>query len=88
MQITSTPTAPQTVAPPPSRATGTRVGAIDAVTAVDTASTRDDALAQRPLPVRNPARRSQPAAMLYAMFDQMGGAETSVWKGMYVNTVI
>jgi len=26
--------------------------------------------------------------MLYAMFDQMGGAATSVWKGMHVNTVI
>ena len=32
--------------------------------------------------------RPQPAGMLYAMFEQMGGAATSVWKGMHVNTVI
>jgi len=35
-----------------------------------------------------PQSRPQPAGMLYAMFDQMGGAATSVWKGMHVNTVI
>jgi hypothetical protein len=29
-----------------------------------------------------------PAAVLSAMFDQMGGAATSVWKGMHVNLVV
>ncbi len=29
-----------------------------------------------------------PAAVLAAMFDQMGGAASSVWKGMHVNLVV
>ena len=29
-----------------------------------------------------------PATVLSAMFDQMGGAATSVWKGMHVNLVV
>lgn len=32
--------------------------------------------------------RTMPSAVLYAMFDRMGGASTSVWKGMHVNVSI
>jgi len=32
--------------------------------------------------------RAMPATVLHAMFEQMGGAATSVWKGMHVNLVV
>ena len=32
--------------------------------------------------------RAQPAALLFAMIERMGGTATSHWKGKYVNLVI
>lgn len=32
--------------------------------------------------------RAMPAAVLQTMFEQMGGAANSVWKGMHVNLVV
>ncbi len=35
-----------------------------------------------------PQRRAQPAELLYAMIERMGGMPSSHWKGKYVNLVI
>jgi hypothetical protein len=34
------------------------------------------------------ARRAQPAELLFAMIERMGGTASSHWKGMYVNLSI
>ncbi len=34
------------------------------------------------------ARRAQPAELLFAMIERMGGTASSHWKGMYVNLMI
>ncbi len=73
----------------PARATRAGGGRVVATSAVEETALREDASqAPRPPPVGSPNRRAQPAGMLYAMFEQMGGASTSVWKGMYVNLVV
>ncbi len=86
MQIGST-TLGSTASPPrAARPAGARVGPAPAVD--ETVLREDTPRSSPPLPVTAPIRRAQPAAMLYAMFEQMGGASTSVWKGMYVNLVV
>lgn len=72
----------------PSRAAGTsgaRVNPVGAVSAADGVLVRGEAPQTPPPPA---TRRAQPAGMLYAMFERMGGASTSVWKGMHVNLVV
>lgn len=75
------------------RAAGRRVSAvsgprvIDAVATAERDEQRASAAARRELAAESPAG-NRPADMLYVMFEQMGGAATSVWKGMHVNTVI
>lgn len=86
MQIGPTILGAQTHQARPARATGARVVGVSPTTTVEAVAQRDDAR-QRHAPAPQ-ARRPQPAGMLYAMFEQMGGAATSVWKGMHVNTVI
>jgi hypothetical protein len=73
----------------PARATREAGGRVVARPAVEEVVLREDASrAPYPPPAGSPTRRAQPAGMLYAMFEQMGGASTSVWKGMYVNLVV
>lgn len=85
MQIGSTVLGAQTHQARATRAAGGRVAGISPAPTVDAVAQRDDTREFRAPPA---PRRSQPAGMLYAMFEQMGGAATSVWKGMHVNTVI
>jgi len=91
MQINLHPSAVSTVrqaGPSPARAA--RVDAarpVEDATAGEAGGFSQQALArqQRELPA---PPHAMPAAVLYAMFDQMGGAATSVWKGMHVNLVV
>lgn len=87
MQIGSL-SSPQPAQSRPTRPGVARVSAVDAAGAAEAASPEARRLAERALPAAPLARRPQPATMLEAMFEQMGGTATSVWKGMYVNTVI
>jgi len=91
MQINLHPSSVSTVrhaGPGPARA-----ARVDAARPVDDATTGDagefsqKALARQVRQVPAPPH-AMPAAVLYAMFDQMGGAATSVWKGMHVNLVV
>lgn len=86
MQIGATGFGTQATA---ARATRTGGARVHATPPVEEAGLREDASrTPRSLPSEVSARRAQPAGMLYAMFEQMGGASTSVWKGMYVNLVV
>jgi len=70
-----------------------RTAPVDAARPIEHATAREEdqfdrkALA-RQLRTVPPPPHAMPAAVLYAMFDQMGGAATSVWKGMHVNLVV
>lgn len=91
MQINLHPSSAGTVrhaGPSPARA-----APVDAARPIEHATAREDsefgqkALA-RQVRMAPPPPHAMPAAVLYAMFDQMGGAATSVWKGMHVNLVV
>lgn len=77
------------------RPAGARAGAVSGPRIIDAVATeeRDDqrasasAAARRERVGESPSG-NRPADVLYVMFEQMGGAATSVWKGMHVNTVI
>ncbi|HMM76775.1 MAG TPA: hypothetical protein PJ986_13770 [Gammaproteobacteria bacterium] len=88
MQIAATVLGSQTSSARATRAGSARVAAVAATPAVEGVVLRDEAVTARPLPADAVSRRAQPAAMLYAMFERMGGASTSVWKGMHVNLVV
>jgi len=90
MQINLHPSSASTVrhaGPSPARA-----APVDAARPIEHATAREQnefgqkALARQARMV--PPPHAMPAAVLYAMFDQMGGAATSVWKGMHVNLVV
>ncbi|MGE3771607.1 MAG: hypothetical protein AB7I32_01690 [Gammaproteobacteria bacterium] len=88
MQIGATVLGSQASSTRATRTGGARVAAVAATPAVEGVVLREESLPARPLPMEPAPRRAQPAAMLYAMFERMGGASTSVWKGMHVNLVV
>ncbi len=88
MQIGVSPLGSQATSARASRPAAARVAPVAAAPAIEGVVLRDEAPAARALPAAPPARRAQPAEMLYAMFERMGGASTSVWKGMHINLVV
>ena len=56
--------------------------------AIDAVEAADSGLGQWEDAAFDLAPRAQPAALLFAMIERMGGAASSHWKGKYVNLVI
>ncbi len=71
-----------------SRPSTARVAPVAGPSAAEGVVLREEAPNTRQMASEPTSRRSQPAELLHAMIDQMGGASTSVWKGMYVNLVV
>lgn len=88
MQIGVSPLGSQATSAGASRPGAARVAPVAATPAVEGVVLHDEAPASRALPAVPTTRRAQPAEMLYAMFERMGGASTSVWKGMHINLVV
>lgn len=78
----------KTVGPRPVGIPGPRVARPGPAAAVEGVLLRDESPTARAYAAAVAARRRPPPGVLYAMFERMGGARTSVWKGMYVDVVV